>query len=282
MHCVKLFIRSRMSSLSLRTRRISTFPVIFVGIPRSEYLRVGSECFLFTKSNVYHKCTDSCCSSFAKGESTLHLLSHIYAQRASELWKIPEITDWVRSSVDSALLTKLASITSPTRVRAQEAYKAGTPENFVRHVIVAENRSVMTFFSPNAVPQTMNAYDPVPPRTSLSQYDEEYFHGVTAKERGAGGRRRQQQMQQQMQGADEEEMAQIQEMIMQEIRERQRLAGDVPGGFPEAAGEPFVAHEHEGEVDSDIDDHDEEDEEDEEEEDVVSAQMTFLIHTKPI
>lgn len=151
----------------------------------------------------------------------------------------------------------------------------------MRHVIVAENRSVMTFFSPNAVPQTMNAYDPVPPRTSLSQYDEAYFHGVTVKERGAAGRRRQQQqMQGQGQGADEEEMAQIQEMIMQEIRERQRLAGHVPGGVEAEADdddEPpgLVGHpvEHEGEVDSDIGE--EEDEEDEDEEDVVSAQMTF-------
>lgn len=177
----------------------------------------------------------------AKGESTLHLLSHLYAHRAFELWKVPEVAEWLRSATDAALLKRLASETPPARTRARNAFEDGTPENIVRHVVVAENRAMMAFLSPNAIPRTMVSYDPVPPRTSLSQYDETYFQGV------AIGRRRGRRNQGAPQIDDDEELIQVQEMIMQEIRRQQLVGGEVPGAFPGAE-----APVHDGEVDSEI------------------------------
>jgi hypothetical protein len=204
----------------------------------------------------------------AKGESTIHLLSHLYAQRAFELWKVPEVAEWLRSSIDATLLKRLASETSPVRTRARNAFEDATPEFIVRHVIVAENQSSMAFLSPNAVPRTMVSYDPVPPRTSLTQYDEAYFLGVTV---GQGRRRRDPAVHQRPPPGDEEELVQVQEMIMQEIR--RRAAGDVPGAFPGQGAEPPL---HEGEVDSEIEESEGEDDDDDR--DLVSRLFASIYH----
>lgn len=209
------------------------------------------------------------CSHYAKGESTLHLLSHIYAQRAFEVWKGPEIAEWIRSTVNTSLLQRLSTKPSE-RARAISLFERGTPENFVRHVIVAENRSVMGFLSPNAVPNTMVSFDPVPPRTSLSQYDQTYFGEVmerTARRRGAASGAHQHP-----EAGNEEQLIQVQEMIMQEIRRRQGPV-EMPGGL----GRPL----HEGEVDSDLEDNQEEpDEEEDEEGDANEVRMLHLEHPK--
>jgi len=217
----------------------------------------------------------------APGESTLHLLSHIYAQRSFELWKLPEIVDWVQSTIDDTLLSRISSVTPLIREQAIREYALGTPENFVRHVIVAENRSVMTFFSPNAVPQTMNAYDPVPPLTALSHYDENYFtaSGVNIvprrPRRRAGGR------QEMPEEVGEEENAQIQEMIMEEIRRRQaRAQQEVPGAFHDPDDvESLVEFDPNGiddEIAQDEGDEGSEESSEDEEEDVPAATGGFM------
>ncbi|KAF8318209.1 DUF654-domain-containing protein, partial [Clavulina sp. PMI_390] len=180
--------------------------------------------------------------SFAKGESTLHLLSHLYTQRSFELWKVPEIAEWIRSTITPSLLQHLSSPSPALEVRrkAITTYGGGTPENFVRHVIVAENRSAMAFFHPGAVPQQMVSFDPLPPRTSLSQYDQDYFRGVMVRERrgrasggGAGGAAE----------VDDGDQLALQEFIMREIqRGRPQPAGAIPGAFP-------GGQVHEGDVD---------------------------------
>lgn len=206
----------------------------------------------------------------AKGESTLHLLSHLYAQRAFELWKVPEVAEWLRCNIDATLLKRLASETSPVHSRARKAFEDGTPEYIIRHVIVTENRSVMTFLSPNAVPHTMVSYDPLPPGTSLTQYDEAYFQSVAV---GQGHRRRGPAVHQRPPPGDEEELIQVQEMIMQEIR--RRVAGEVPGTFPEheQGAEPLM---HEGEVDSEIEES--EYEEGGDDRDLVSSLLASIYH----
>lgn len=123
----------------------------------------------------------------------------------------------------------------------------------------------MGFLSPNAVPPTMVSFDPVPPRTSLSQYDQTYFGEVmqrTARRRGGASAAHQPE------AGDEEELIQVQEMIMQEIRRRQGPVG-MPGGL----GQPL----HEGEVDSDFEDNEEEpDDEDDQEGDEAEVRSLHL------
>lgn len=168
------------------------------------------------------------CSSFAPGESSLHFLSHLYAHRASALWKVPEVAEWLQSSVDASVLSQLSSRKVPTlRTRALERFASGTPQNFARHIIVTEIRSLLSFISPQAIPPSMVAYDPVPPLRPLSTYDERYFAGVTGTLHRSGGPGRARPGQ--WEGADDE-MAQrmIQEMIMAEI---QRDRGGIPGAF---------------------------------------------------
>lgn len=260
---------SRMSCLCLLTGLVLRSPQMCAQMLPSGFPLAGSK-------QTYRLCGKQRLRPFlsysAKGESTIHLLSHLYAQRASELWKVPEVAEWLRSTIDGALLKRLASETSPARIRARNAFENGTPESIVRHVIVAENRAVMTFFSPNAVPRTMVSYDPVPPRTSLSQYDEAYFQGVAIGK----GRRRDPGVHGRPALGDEEELIQVQEMIMQEIQRRQRAAGDVPGAFPGAEHDPEPPV-HEGEVDSEIEaSEDEEDEDDDQ--DLVSRSDPTRLH----
>jgi hypothetical protein len=215
------------------------------------------------------------------GESTLHLLAHLYATRSAELWKVPDPAEWLRSTTsEPSLLSRLYSPssskwTSPTAQAHERAVKyfgrtATTPENIVRHVLVIENRSLMVFLHPNSVPQQMVSYDPVPPRTALSMYDETYFGGRTFHVDSANGER------QRVAGAgDIDRELRIQEMILGDLERRHalRIGMEVPGAFPGGGG---TAMRHEGEVDSDfedtVDSHDEEDDlEDDEEEDDENA-----------
>lgn len=55
-----------------------------------------------------------------------------------------------------------------------------------RHVVCSESTSWIGFLPPQIRNKAVHAYDPLPPTTAISMYDNEYFSGVPTRSRGAG------------------------------------------------------------------------------------------------
>ncbi|KAF8341438.1 transcriptional repressor TCF25-domain-containing protein [Cantharellus anzutake] len=162
--------------------------------------------------------------SFDPGESTVNLLSHLYAHRSADVWKQPNVSSWLVSAIDAKFLNGLTSEPSPTHAVAVSKYSSGTPQNITRHVIVTEIRSLFSFLEPQTLAGSMAAYDPIPPVTSVSRYDESYFRGVS--------RRRANRGQNAGPGIDDEmQQRMIQEMIFAEIQRQQQRETAMPGEF---------------------------------------------------
>ena len=125
-----------------------------------------------------------------------HLLSHIYVSRSEALWKEPEHIAWLEAQLPSAM----ASINSP---QAQMLRADGlatiqfprdpidemlnVPLHICRHVLCSESTAWVGFLPPQITSRPFHAYDPLPPSTSITAYDAEYFNGVTSRSRGGRG-----------------------------------------------------------------------------------------------
>ncbi|KZT67039.1 DUF654-domain-containing protein [Daedalea quercina L-15889] len=115
--------------------------------------------------------------------SILHLLSHLYAQRSSPLWKIPERASWFAQTVNASL-----SSLPPSYDTTQPAYLGfvalySRPEmayGVYRHAIVNESTCRRLFgFIPREVTNAKHlACDPLPPPTRVNEYDAEFFRGA--------------------------------------------------------------------------------------------------------
>jgi hypothetical protein len=182
------------------------------------------------------------------------LLSHIYAQRSFELWKVPEVSEWLKETISANLLSELSSKKPSLRVQAEEKYSSGTPQNISRHILVIENRQLMSFLSPQALPPSMVSFDPLPPSYSRSAYNEEYFATIgrlPSRSYARGGRAAEVIAQQLAAENNVENPALLQELIMQAIeRERQERGGAeiMPGALePEPQEEEFFEEEEEEE-----------------------------------
>ncbi|KAL7413126.1 transcriptional repressor TCF25-domain-containing protein [Mrakia frigida] len=122
----------------------------------------------------------------------LHLLSHIYVLRSSALWKELPTLHWLQSRLPHILplLLSPSNASYPPRQAVLDHFKNGTPEGIVRHVMVAEDNSTLLGFLEPRVREGMGmAFDPLPPRRSVSSYDNNYFMGLTTR-RSAAGRNR--------------------------------------------------------------------------------------------
>ncbi|KAJ3987535.1 transcriptional repressor TCF25-domain-containing protein [Lentinula detonsa] len=146
------------------------------------------------------------CRSLTTPLAILHLLSHIYVQRSSSLWKDPKIIAWFTETVTSHF-SSLPSSLPPTarRNRFIDLYTdrdspAALSFAVYRHLIVLEStmsfRSLFSFI-PNSILNVNSgnlACDPLPPpgKVRVSEYGESFFAGVDKEEGlfGFGARRR--------------------------------------------------------------------------------------------
>lgn len=133
-------------------------------------------------------------------EAALHLLSHLYVQRAAAVWK--EHSAWFARSVAEAFPDGAsAPQTSPTPRRAAflALFANETPRYGVyRHLIMLESdpayRRLFTFLPKGVVEAKGLACDPLPPPMAVSHYDGAFFadtEDVWRRQR-IGGRTRQQ------------------------------------------------------------------------------------------
>ncbi len=125
-----------------------------------------------------------------KSESILHLLSHLYAQRSSSLWKPKQRAQWFADTltdVAPTLSTKpedSASKSSPSSVLFHKLY-TGSPSlaySIYRHVMVLESMSragrLFGFLPSHVTAARQLACDPLPPVTRVTEYNDEFFQGA--------------------------------------------------------------------------------------------------------
>lgn len=116
-------------------------------------------------------------------ESAVHLLSHLYAHRSVSIWKQPTHIEWMQKTISKIPLSQLGGGAKPREMKPRPLlsgslafFAQGPTLDLFRHVIITENRSLIGFFSPSMVNHTtMHAYDPVPPASSVTNYDDAYF-----------------------------------------------------------------------------------------------------------
>ncbi|WWD08346.1 hypothetical protein V865_006458 [Kwoniella europaea PYCC6329] len=123
----------------------------------------------------------------------IHLLSHIYVSRSEALWKdekriawfskqaalaIPKLND---PSAKEARDDALALIQSP-RDPLDEGLPV--PLYICRHVLCSESTSFVGFLPPVVSSRPFNSFDPLPPTTATSIYDDAYFSGLRSTNNG--------------------------------------------------------------------------------------------------
>ncbi|KAJ7683568.1 transcriptional repressor TCF25-domain-containing protein [Mycena rosella] len=133
-------------------------------------------------------------------EATLHLLSHLYAQRSSPLWK--EEASWFASTVTAEFSSLPASL--PITHRRQDFLSLYENLNLrysvYRHVMVLETtyRRLFSYIPQQVLNVKALQCDPLPPLTAVTSYDDAFFEGtedlrtfmapITTRQRAQQGR----------------------------------------------------------------------------------------------
>ncbi|KIJ12883.1 hypothetical protein PAXINDRAFT_82129 [Paxillus involutus ATCC 200175] len=136
------------------------------------------------KHKAFRIHTDS--SGLSSAESVLHLLSHLYAQRSSPLWKSSAQASWLSSTTTSLLSLLSTQRTHPTRDRFLRTFSSLTlRQSIYRHIFVLEqthaqpqNRALTAFIPSDITQGRQLACDPLPPPTAISTYDAAFFAGA--------------------------------------------------------------------------------------------------------
>ncbi|WVW80890.1 hypothetical protein I302_102881 [Kwoniella bestiolae CBS 10118] len=125
--------------------------------------------------------------------NVMHLLSHIYVSRSEALWKDEKRISWFtkqvalalpklnESSAKEARDDALALIQSP-RDPLDEGLPI--PLYICRHVLCSESTSFVGFLPPVVTSRPFNSFDPLPPTTATSIYDDAYFSGLRSTNNG--------------------------------------------------------------------------------------------------
>ncbi|KAF8173869.1 transcriptional repressor TCF25-domain-containing protein [Mycena galopus ATCC 62051] len=133
-------------------------------------------------------------------EAALHLLSHLYAQRSSPLWK--DEASWFTSTVTAEYSSLPASL--PLSHRRQDFLSLYQNLNLrysiYRHVTVLETsyRRLFSYIPSEVLAVKALQCDPLPPPTAVTSYDDAFFEGtadlrtfmptITARQRAQQGR----------------------------------------------------------------------------------------------
>ncbi|KAJ7740604.1 transcriptional repressor TCF25-domain-containing protein [Mycena metata] len=113
-------------------------------------------------------------------EATLHLLSHLYAQRSFPLWK--EESSWFASTVTTEFSSLPASLPVPVRRQDFLTLYANLNLRFsiYRHVMVLETsfRRLFSYIPKEVLAVKALQCDPLPPPTAVTLYNDAFFEGT--------------------------------------------------------------------------------------------------------
>lgn len=135
---------------------------------------LGSESDLLARQRPW---PDDFCSPHAPAQSAIHLLSHLYAVRATTTWKQPTHVEWMQKTVSSLMRSGRLQAWPKSQLNADALayFESGPTLAICRHVMVCEIRSVISFINPSTLTSEMLAYDPLPPDNATTSYNEAYF-----------------------------------------------------------------------------------------------------------
>jgi hypothetical protein len=112
-------------------------------------------------------------------------LSHIYVQRSHALWKDPARSSWFAETVTELVQTgqlpsKSTAATGFSRLQSLVRRSGNYDTSVYRHVVVlgSSAQRLLPFIPAHAVDNNNLACDPLPPPTSKSQYDDNFFRGA--------------------------------------------------------------------------------------------------------
>ncbi|KAF9558199.1 DUF654-domain-containing protein [Agrocybe pediades] len=110
----------------------------------------------------------------------LHLLSHLYTQRSSAIWK--DHSAWFTATITEEFATLPTSLPVTERRQAfLTQYESKTLQYSVyRHIMVLETsyRRLFSFIPRQVLEAKSIECDPLPPLTALTRYDQQFFQGV--------------------------------------------------------------------------------------------------------
>jgi hypothetical protein len=112
-----------------------------------------------------------------KKDISLHLLSHIYANRCAPLWKESSVANWFREQLSTVAddLRSGKRRPSATPVPFDDQNQTGNmPLWLIRHAYLSE--TYMGFMPPDVAAHMGHAFDPIPPFTAKTFYNDAYFH----------------------------------------------------------------------------------------------------------
>ena len=128
--------------------------------------------------------------------NTVHLLSHIYVSRSEALWKEASMLKFFESQLSPAIAQLESSQAKSDREHVLSLLaiprdpvdeQISLPLFICRHVVCSESTSWTGFLPPMIRNKPVHAYDPLPPTTAISTYDQSYFNGLPTRGRGQGG-----------------------------------------------------------------------------------------------
>ncbi|KAL3901050.1 MAG: hypothetical protein SGCHY_000900 [Lobulomycetales sp.] len=99
----------------------------------------------------------------APADAPLVVLCDLYIERASSLWKGPEVLPWLVETARAAI----PSLDSAAAKKFRQRYSVGVPLNFQRHVYISELTSTVGLSVTTLEPFGLSAHDPVPPRDAI-------------------------------------------------------------------------------------------------------------------
>ena len=139
--------------------------------------------FSFLRNSLFSD--PSASSSALAEESMLHLLSHIYVQRSHALWKDSARSSWFAETVTELVRTgqiplKATATTGFARLQSLVRRSGDFNISVYRHVIVlgSSAQRFLPFIPAHVINKNNLACDPLPPPSSKSQYNDDFFRGA--------------------------------------------------------------------------------------------------------
>lgn len=173
-----------------------------------------------------------------------------YIERTSEMWKEPEVLEWLKINGD-LILDKVVANPSTIQVKLSCQEKDQVPLSVSRYIVLIDIQKLMSYLPSSVTSQSYQMYDPLPPADSVTQYDiNDRMRQGSGLTRGgiptdAGGLLNMlQNLLGRGGGAQLPQMTQDQiRQIMAELEQVRRQSADqVPGAFP--GGDEEVEEDH--------------------------------------